>query len=486
MRQMTEDQEILQEVLLEFEKLTKIPRKSGHEEKASRFLFDYAKSLGLAAVLDEVNNVVVEKPAAKGYEDVPATILQAHVDMVCVAEEGKAFDPLADAIEIVRDGDYMTAAGTSLGADDGMGAAVIMYLLRADFPHGKLRAIFTVDEEEGMRGAKALDAKYLDAAYMINCDSEDLDVLTVGSAGSVNIDFTRKPIWKEPAFRQAHRLSAKGFLGGHSGMEINCGRANAARVLALTLDRLRAAGVRFEIDGVNGGTARNAIASSAASVVAANADQTPKLRRVVDEMRTEIEAIYGNAEKNFALELLPADVPAAVLSAEDQARTIDLLCLAQIGVHSMSRVVGGLVETSANLGVVTTSEDAIAVKYFPRSSIDASIEQIMRASRILGDLCGFDTACSSRSPGWPENPSSNLAPLVARIFAGQMKRPMKTERIHAGLECGWFYQKNPKLDIVSIGPTISGAHSPQEKVDLRTVAPHVKLIMETLAKLKRA
>lgn len=478
------DQIILDKVIEEFLHLTKIPRKSGHEEAVGQYLLRRAQALGLTAVRDETGNVIVEKPAAPGYENAPTTILQAHMDMVCVAAEEKAYDPLRDAIEVVRDDAYLSADGTSLGADDGMGIAIIFYLLQADVEHGPLRAIFTVDEEEGMGGAKALDAKYLDADYLINCDSEDFDILTVSSAGSVGIDFLREPTWKKPVHTRAYRISAKGFIGGHSGIQINYGRANAARVLALTLDRIQAAGIDAELADFTGGTAGNAIPANASAIIVIDDASKPAIDEILEEMKRAAAEIYGNVEKDFTIVMDPAQTPSEVLSAKDRTRLIRILCLLQIGVHSMKQSGGGLVETSANMGIVRTRKDTLQVRFFPRSAIDASIEEIKQINAQLADALGFKIECAAQSPGWPENPKSKLAPLIAEVFKAQNRMPMKVDAIHAGLECSWFYLKNPKLDIVSIGPTITGAHSPQERIELATVVPHVRLIVETLKRIK--
>ena len=240
---MAQNNEILEGVLNEFAKLAAIPRKSGHEQAVSDFLKNYLTELGFAVTQDEKNNIIADKPACPGFENAPLTILQGHMDMVCVAAEGVAFDPLKDAIKLVRDEKFLRADGTSLGADDGIGVAEAIYIMKNAKDHGPLRMIVTVDEEQGMTGAIHLDAKHLqDAKFLINCDSENYDELTVGSAGSVNLDFSREIKWVKPEMTAAWQIEVKGLLGGHSGERIGDGRGNAIRTLAMTLAALAAEG----------------------------------------------------------------------------------------------------------------------------------------------------------------------------------------------------------------------------------------------------
>ena len=250
---MAQNNEILEGVLNEFAKLAAIPRKSGHEQAVSDFLKNYLTELGFAVTQDEKNNIIADKPACPGFENAPLTILQGHMDMVCVAAEGVAFDPLKDAIKLVRDEKFLRADGTSLGADDGIGVAEAIYIMKNAKDHGPLRMIVTVDEEQGMTGAIHLDAKHLqDAKFLINCDSENYDELTVGSAGSVNLDFSREIKWVKPEMTAAWQIEVKGLLGGHSGERIGDGRGNAIRTLAMTLAALAAEG-EVELAAFNGG-----------------------------------------------------------------------------------------------------------------------------------------------------------------------------------------------------------------------------------------
>ena len=480
---MGQKDELLENVLDEFKKLTEIPRKSGHEKAVSDYLYGYLKKLGFSVYQDEVNNIVADKPACAGFEQAPLTILQGHMDMVCVAEEGTAFDPLQDSIRLNRTEEYLEAVGTSLGADDGIGVAEAIYILKNCENHGPLRAIFTVDEEQGMTGAIHLDKKYLaDASYLINCDSENYDELTVGSAGSVNLDFSRKMQLTAVQMKKAWKVSVKGLMGGHSGERIGDGRGNAIRTLAMTLSALQEAGIRLEIASLDGGKARNAIPDAAEAVFAADAAKEA-IQAVLDDQKARFLKMYGTSDAGIELLLAETEAPAKAFAAEDSTALLCLLHILHTGTYAMSQVIPGLVETSANLGVIRTTGDLVEIQFFPRSAIDQKIDEFRCMAQDYAALTGFAVKIGTQSPGWKENKDSKLAKIMAETFAEQNGKPMKVETIHAGLECGWHFLKNPDLDMVSIGVTTTDIHSPNEKLLLATVAPQVELITETIHKI---
>lgn len=481
---MEKNNEILEGVLAEFSKLAAIPRKSGHEQAVSDFLKGYLTELGFSVVQDEQNNIIADKPATAGLENAPLTILQGHMDMVCVAEEGYAYDPLKDPIKLVRGDKFLEAEGTSLGADDGIGVAEGIYIMKNATEHGPLRLIVTVDEEQGMSGAIALDAKYLtDASYLINCDSENYDELTVGSAGSVNLDFTRELKRVETTCPNAFTLEVKGLLGGHSGERIGDGRGNAIRTLAMTIAALQQQG-EVELVSLTGGKARNAIPSDARAVFFTSLDKAA-VEKVVADQKARFDAMYGAVDPGATFVLTATESAERALTAGDTTRLIRLLTIMHTGVFAMSTVIPGLVETSANLGVVNMMDDMVEVQYFPRSAIDQKIDELRFMAEEWAALTGFTAHIGTQSPGWKENKNSKLAKVMAETFKAQNRKPMKVETIHAGLECGWHFLKNPKLDMVSIGVTTIDIHSPNERLELATVEPQVKLIMETLVKLAK-
>ena len=480
-----ENKEILEGVLKEFEPLTQIPRKSGHEKAVSDYLKQHLTELGCQVTQDAVNNIIADAPATPGFENAPLTILQGHMDMVCVAEEGVAFDPLKDALKLNRTDEYLEAVGTSLGGDDGIGVAIGMYILQHAKDHGPLRLIVTVDEEVGMTGSINLAAEHLtDAQFLINCDSENYDEMTVGSAGSVHINFARKLDRVEPEGKQAWSLALKGLKGGHSGERIGDGRGNAIRTMAFLLQGLARQG-HIELASFTGGKAANAI-PDAAKVTFVTDLPRADLQAVIEAEKHRFLAIYGGVDADLFFELSTSEeMPEHVLKDGDLKRLLNLLTLLHTGVYAMSTVVPGLVETSANLGVIEMAEESVRVQFFPRSSIDGKLDEFIFMGRELGALTGFAVEIGTKAPGWKENKNSRLAKLMADTFQEQMGRPIKVETIHAGLECGYHIAKNPSLDMVSIGVTTVDIHSPNEKVMLATVAPQVNLIEGTLQKIAK-
>ena len=484
------DDEILKGVLDEFRPLARIPRPSGHEKAVSDYLKETFTKLGAEVVQDETNNIIADLPASKGYEHAPRTLLQSHMDMVCVAETGKKYDPLNDAIELVETDEFLSANGTSLGSDDGTGIAEIIYTFKNAVNHGPLRAIITVDEEVGMTGARNLDAKYLDGVdYYINCDSEDDDLLTIGSAGSVGVDFHRHITWRDKSSvfadereANAYEIKIAGLLGGHSGERIADGRGNAIRVLALIIDGLKAANVDFAVAEICGGTARNAIPSSATLIIVTCAPKSD-IQAVLDEVKSNFLASYGDVDENIELSLNDAERHAKVMSDDDVASFAELVMVLHTGVFSMFAKNPKLVETSANIGMARTDGDDVWFTYFIRSGIYPKLMSLLRECMILGKRFSCEARAAKPSPVWQANTKSKLAKMMTDVYHEQCGKVMRVEAIHAGLECSYMLEKNPKLDAVSIGVTTLDIHSPNEHLVKSTVAPQVKLIMGTLAKI---
>lgn len=473
---------IVDGVLAEFEKLAAIPRKSGEEKAVSDFLKSYLTEQGFHVVQDEVNNIIADAPATPGCEQAPRTILQGHMDMVCVAEDGYAYDPLRDPIKLVRSEKYLEAEGTSLGADDGIGVAEGIYLLKHAKEHGPLRLIVTVDEERGMTGAIHLAPEHLtDAQFLINCDSENYDELTVGSAGSVDITFERALQHEPSPAGTSYRLSVGGLLGGHSGERIGDGRGNALRTLAFLLQALSQHGAVAVAD-FHGGKAHNAIPDTAEAVFV-TAIPKEEISQILTAEKEKFLAIYGAVDPKVEFVLQETEKPAEVLRKDTAQALLQLLTLVHTGVFAMSTVIPTLVETSANLGVVRMAEGQVAVEYFPRSAVDGKLDEFIYAAKTLGEILGFRAVIGTKSPGWKENKQSVLAKMMADIFQEQNGKPMKVETIHAGLECGWHFSKHPQLDMVSIGVTTQDIHSPNERLVLATVEPQVRLIEETLRRI---
>ena len=481
--QHAEDRKIADEVLEDFASFAAIPRPSLHEKAISDYLLDAFHALGCNVVQDASYNIIADREATPGFEDVPRVILQAHMDMVCVAAEGVVYDPLHDPIRLRKTGDKLSAEGTSLGADDGAGIAMILYVFRHAKNVGPLRAIITTDEETGMTGAQALDANALaDADFLINWDSENYDSLTRGCAGSVSIEFHRKISRRETPEGSAWRLSINGLLGGHSGERIGDGRGNALRILAQTLHALKNAGISISVSSMSGGSARNAIASEADAVIVTQAEKADILR-VIAEVEQRARIILKNVDSALQITLSETEPPARILSDADAKAITDALLLLHTGVYQMSTTMPGLVETSANLGLLRIEKNELWFSYFARSSIDEKLTELVDSCRILGQRLGLEAEIGTPSPGWRERPKSALSDLMTKIFEMQTGRPMHVEVIHAGLECGWHIKKAPQLDMVSIGVTTHDIHSPQETLDITTIAPQVRLVMESLRQI---
>lgn len=478
-----ENDKILESVLQEFRALAAIPRPSGHEKAVSDYLRSHLQEMGLLVVQDEKNNIIADLPAVPGRENMPRIILQGHMDMVCVAAPGVSYDPLHDPIELVVKDDILSAKGTSLGADDGIGVAIILHVLRHAKEHGPLRAIFTVDEERGMTGAIHLDKKYLeDAAYMINCDSENLDELCVGCAGGVDLTFSRTMKFVDAAEKTSWKLSVGGLAGGHSGESIGEGRANALRLLALCFSALSEAGVHFSLASLAGGKAKNAIAAEAEAVFLSETPEE-KLREIFAKEAEIFRHTYNMADPAIEVTVENTSLPEKTFAPEEAANVLRLLRVFHTGVYQMSTSVPGMVETSANLGIVHMEGGEMEISFYPRSSMEGKLYDFCRMAKDLAELTGFALHIGTIAPGWDEDRDNPLADTIVQLFEQQMKKPMKVETIHAGLECGWFYRKNPKMKFVSVGVTTHDIHSPKESLELSTVTPLVELILAAVKKL---
>lgn len=475
------DEEIIDGVVAEFAELAKIPRKSGHEEAVSNYLKAAFEEIGCQVVQDENFNIIADLPATQGYEDVRLTILQAHMDMVCVAAPGVEYNPLTDPIKLIRDDTVLQADGTSMGADDGIGIAEILYIFRnMEENHGPLRAIITVDEENGMTGAINLDAKYLtDAKYLINCDSENFDELTVGSAGSVHIAFKRDIKWEKPAAGKGYKICVDGLAGGHSGIEIGRGRGNAIRVLGMLLLNMKNKGLKYQLAHIDGGKAVNSIPRAAQAIIVTEADELA-IEECVAESAAMFHDVYGMVETKADFRVEFTKMPDKVFDAATGENIIRLITMLHTGVFAMSQLKSGLVETSANSGMVYTRKNNVELLYFSRSAVDSSIVEILNTAKVQAELTGFKLEHGPIFPGWKENPHSVLAVIMNEVFELQNGFPMQVETIHAGLECGWHFQKNPDLDIVSVGVTTIDIHSPEERLLLESIVPQVKLLVGTL------
>ncbi|MBQ7476831.1 MAG: beta-Ala-His dipeptidase [Selenomonadaceae bacterium] len=485
--------EILEGVLDEFKKLAEIPRPSKHEEKISGYLQKYLLSLGFDVTQDQHKNIIAEIPASEGKEDAPLTILQAHMDMVCVAEDGYNYDALTSPIKLLRTEKFLEAEGTSLGADDGMGIAEILYITKNFFngkfenvPHGPILLIFTSDEEQGMGGAININKEHFnDAQFMINCDSENFDVIVVGSAGHLSADFTRQinflntEIFSSASNSAAMKIKICGLRGGHSGIEIDDNRANAIKILTKFLHELNLRG-NVRLSKIDGGTVQNVIPSSAEAVIVTDLN-FEDVKNFSDEFSARMKKIFVD-EVNLKIIVDETDMPSKIFSVGDFNDLIDLVTLIHSGIFSTSNTSPKFIQASANLGVIRTDEK-ISVKVMSRFNIDELAEEFETVNKTLAKVTNFDVKFGEHSPAWIHNPKSTLGKIAAEIFAEQNNFSAQIKTIHAGLECSHFIGKNPALEIISIGTTNEFIHSTRERLHLDTVTPQVNLIVETLKRI---
>lgn len=484
-----ENLDIINDVVDEFALYAAIPRPSQHEEAISNFLKQHLTELGFSVVQDEYFNIIADLPATEGCEAAPVTILQGHMDMVCVAAPGYSYDPLKDPIKLVRGEKYLEAEGTSLGADDGMGVAVAVYSAIKTKKHGPIRIIVTVDEESGMTGATKLDKKHLTSAdFVINCDSESSEEIVVGSAGSVTITLSKEMETEEVGNANAYVISAHHFLGGHSGVCINDNHANAIKHVAAILSRLIEAGVEYRIASISGGKVPNAIPADAAVTIVTDAAEA-QIQDAVSKEQERFISIYGDLEKDAVCGVEKTSVTGQIFSIQDTKKLVAVLTALHSGVHAMERGLSDHVESSANLGVIKTDGNKVTTLYFPRSSFRGKLVEFCNTVKAVGFLSGFNVECGEFSPAWARNHHSKIVPIAQDVFKGITGKDLKVDTLHAGLECGYFINQAPQLDILSIGVNTYDIHSSDERVELESIVLAYKLIsgvLERIADLKKA
>lgn len=453
-----------------FATLCRIPRQSKQEDALRDHLRQWADNLGLGTQVDPAGNLIVRKPASPGREHVPGLVLQGHLDMVCQKNSDSNHDFSRDPIRPVLKDGWVMAEGTTLGADNGMGVAMILALL-ADpaLPHGPIEALFTVDEEAGMGGAQGLQPGLLQGRLMLNLDTEAWGEFYLGCAGGMDVNVARTgPAEPMPPEHDAWRISLTGLRGGHSGVNIHEERGNAIKLLVRVLQGLQALG-DVRLISLQGGSARNALPREAFAVVAVPEALAADLAQILLSWQTlllqELEGVEPRLE-------LRADAAQAsqVMAAAEQDIWLQSLHAAPHGVRRMSQRVPGVVETSNNLGMVDMGPTGGHCNFMVRSLRDSGSQALADEIVSLWALSGTQAEQSGAYPGWTPNPDSPLLALCQRVYLGEFKAPSAVQVIHAGLECGIIAAKYPGMDIVSFGPTIKGAHAPGEQVDAASVA----------------
>jgi len=464
-----------------FAKVCSIPHPSYHEEALAKHIVEWAQEKGIHAERDEVGNILLRKPATKGMENRKPVALQAHLDMVPQKNNDTVHDFTKDPIQPFIENGWVKARGTTLGADNGIGLASALAVIADDsVEHGPLEVLLTMTEETGMAGAFGLQPNWLQSEILINTDSETEGEIYMGCAGG--IDFTATlPLTREavPAGYSTLKLTLKGLKGGHSGAEIHLGLGNASKLLARFLaEHADTLGLRL-LD-FTGGTLRNAIPREAIVTLAVAAGNVDTLKAAAQEFLATLQFELSAVEKKIALVVEATESPATALSVASQNGFIALLNATPNGVIRMSDDVKGVVETSLNVGVVTMKDDEVAINSLIRSLIDSGKEYVVSMLDSLGKLAGAKTLAKGSYPGWKPEPSSPVMTLVRETYQQLFDKTPNIMVIHAGLECGLFKKPYPNMDMVSIGPTITGPHSPDEQVHIESVGLYWQLLMALL------
>ena len=465
-----------------FEAICAIPHGSGNTRAIADYLEAFARDRGLEHFRDESNNVIILKPATEGYEAAEPVILQGHTDMVCEKTADCALDLSREGLRLAVEGDTVLAEGTTLGGDDGIAVAMMLALLDGDsLGHPRLECVFTVDEEIGMLGAMALDVSPLRGRRMLNIDSEAEGVFTASCAGG-RVVTARLPLGRaEKAEGQALRLRVAGLTGGHSGTEIIRGRANANRLLGRALGALREAG-GLQIISVAGGSKDNAIPVAAEALL--RCAQPEKARTAARELEAALREEFALSDPGLRLTLEAAETDAAPLDGASADKLICMLLCLPGGVQAMSQDIPGLVQTSLNLGILTTGDDAAEAKFCVRSSLESGKRMLTQQIEALMGVLGGEVSIAGDYPGWAFRRESPLRELLTEVYREQYGKEPVVDAIHAGVECGLFAGKLPGLDCVSIGPDLTEIHTPRERMHIESVRRTWNLVRETLRRMK--
>lgn len=457
-----------------FQKLLDTPRPSYHEEAVQTLLMLFGKSLGLETYRDDVNNIIIKKPGQHGGENSPPVILQGHLDMVAQKNEGNPHDFKNDPITTIIDGDWIRANGTTLGADNGIGCAFAMGLLESkDLPHPPLECVFTACEEAGMHGAIGLTGDHFEGKVMLNLDTEEEDELIIGCAGGVDLIF-EKEFSTQELTNNLYQLVIKGLKGGHSGIDIHTERLSANKLIPQALE-----GIELNLISIKGGTLRNAIAREAFVEFTATEEEVAKLRGRLEELYVK----HLGVEANINFEVNKIEGVKSGLSIENSNQVVLAVKNCFHGVKAWDQNFKGVVETSTNLGVITLEEGSFSMANLIRSSNedarDALAQEMINAQSDLEAKANLEGAY----PGWNPNPKSKILSITGQVYRDLRGSEPKVSSIHAGLECGILSKAMPDVDIISFGPNITGAHSPDEQVSISSVEKTWTLFLEVIKRL---
>lgn len=462
-----------------FSDLNAVPRASKKEDRVIAFMVAFGEKLGLETVTDPVQNVIIKKPATAGMENRKTVVLQSHLDMVHQKNADTSFNFETEGINMLIDGDWVRADGTTLGADNGLGVAAIMSILASsDIPHPSLEALFTIDEETGMTGAMGLEAGYLNGEILLNLDTEEDDEIDIGCAGGIDVT-ARKNYKKENLSGncKAFQISITGLSGGHSGMDIHKGLGNANKLMNTILISIEDI---IQISEIKGGSLRNAIPRESFATVVISTENAAHLVAKIEEISNTIKNDFIDIETNLEINVTPLDCPYSAMNKDTQGNLLRAIENAHNGVYKMSDDIPDLVEASNNIAKVNVANGSIQIECLTRSSIEDSKYELTRNLTNTFENEGFEVALSGDYPGWQPNSNSPILKVMENLYKDIFDQKAKVVACHAGLECGILGINYPDMDMISFGPTIEGAHSPDERLNIRSTQKFWKFLLEIL------
>lgn len=469
-----------------FEALNAVPRASKKEEKVIQFAKEFGEKLGLETVVDEVGNVIIKKPATPGMEDKKKVVMQSHLDMVHQKNGDTDFDFDTQGIDMYIDGDWVKAKGTTLGADNGIGVATIMAILESkDIEHPAIEALFTIDEETGMTGAMGLKGGLLDGEILLNLDTEEDDEIGVGCAGGVDITSTRTfRMERTPEMMSGFTITVKGLQGGHSGMDIHKGLGNANKIMnRLLFDGFENYGLR--VSEIDGGGLRNAIPRESRAVLAVDTVHEGAFLMEMSDLAQAIKKELKTMEPDLQIMVSKSETPETVMDLGVQEGLTKALYAAVNGVYRMSADISDLVETSNNIARVLVKNGSLKIMCLTRSSVESSKTDLANALRATFELIGCDVELSGDYPGWTPNMESPILKVMVDLYKKMNGNEPHVAACHAGLECGILGQNYPGMDMISFGPNIKGAHSPDERVQISSVQKYWEFVLEILKNIPK-
>lgn len=464
-----------------FADLNAVPRASKKEERVIQFMMDFGHKLGLETIKDKVGNVIIRKPASIGMEDRKAVVLQSHLDMVHQKNNDTTFHFDTQGIDMYIDGEWVKAQGTTLGADNGIGVATIMTILASkDISHPALEALFTIDEETGMTGAMGLEGGMLHGEILLNLDTEEDDEIDIGCAGGMDVTAEKSytPQSLDPSKYVGFQINVKGLQGGHSGIDIHRGRGNANKIMNRLLYGQH--DIDMRISSIEGGSLRNAIPRESTATVAVNKEEKLNFIAALNLMIDDIKFEYTSLEPALVIEINEIEVPTQVIHPSDQNLFLKAIYAAHNGVFRMSPDIADLVEASNNVARVDIKNGIAKILCLTRSSLASSKLDVAQSLQSAFELAGFKVVFSGDYPGWTPNVHSPILGVLTALYEKMFGHKAAIVACHAGLECGILGRNYPKMDMISYGPTIKGAHSPDEKVNIVSVDKFWKFTLEIL------